>query len=145
MKLLLAVATVVSLTANPLHAQQTGPYAAGQVAYVRELLNKEMNREADDLLYQIRRLFYAAGCNVVPKYKAQSALMRQEEWFVHRWTQSASSVLKSRRQGAEVVHALNLKQRIEEARLAGLAEAGDNCAYWKDHPEAVHAVRSTLR
>jgi hypothetical protein len=140
----IAMAVIIVLTANAVHAQGTDPYAEGQSAYAKERINKEV----DDLLSLARRASNAAACNVVLNGEAMYVVNRELAEVIERSATRYHIPVDFR----------TLQQQIKDARLAGLTEAGltgddtvninqltlpmgTKCAFWKDHPDAVRAMR----
>jgi hypothetical protein len=125
------------------------PYAAGQGAYLRDPKTKEIN----SLLEDARVVANAAGCGVVYYSSADTALhQRLMDEFVH-WPKIGVT-------GPSDYDFGDLTRRLNSAIHTGLVEAGvseevaaelgsqrppvmvgTNCAYWRDHPEAVYRVR----
>jgi hypothetical protein len=130
MKKLLITAALALATALPAYAQENDPYAQGQ----RELADQQTQQQINELLQSGYDIYHAAACKVVRQdmsgYRVGD-LMRQ-------------AVSRSMRTG-HMLDPHDLTQQLEHEKEAAAADAAKtDCSYWKQHPEAVSAMRQFM-
>jgi hypothetical protein len=135
MKKYLVLAALLATVSTCAWAQEPDPYAAGQSA----LASQKMQERIDDLLADARSVYIAASCGVVEDKMAEIAVHREatalvgetmDEWPITR---------------VPYINYQDLKQKLVDVKSKAVANASAHCDYWKEHPEAVRAVREFVR
>jgi hypothetical protein len=130
-KLLLATAIAMALAA-PAYAQNpsTDPYAEGQRQLDNrdhELAEQNAKRTHDQILKDASTLANAAYCKVVDSHIAELLIGMNAVYT------------------PKVVPGEDVFKQLMEAKKKGEMEAQANdCAYWKEHPESVRAMRNYI-
>jgi hypothetical protein len=129
-KIMIAMAAVSALALMmpvAAHAQTSpDPYATGQADYVVKQLMDEATNTLENVMF-------AAYCKVIPDMDS-----------VNRLTDKLIIDISEQGYWQESLRQPIIKA-MEDAGARGKAQAGNDCSYWHEHPEAVQAMRLWLK
>ncbi len=107
-------------------ASARAQHAGLRVAPDRHATPVDYNKDSDQLFGQVKALYFAIGCKVVPSEASLTP-------YIHGLTQAFEA--RAHESGVQPNEAARMKQAASE----GMAEArvAGTCAFWQQHPDIV--------